>query len=236
MFGTVEHEMFVNLVAHRIGIVFRQQRGDEAEIVGIEHLAGGVHRRVQDDELGLGREGRREFAARQGPVRRLQAHKLGNAAGLAHDRQIAVVQRFDHHHFVARRDQTEQATGQRFGRPRGHEHFARRIDAEAVEPHVVRGHGFAQFGHAPHGRVLIGPVGQERLRAVAHVIRPVAVGKPLAEIDRAMIRREARHHLEDRSAHLGEDRVSGFHLDKAPVTLSIPDCVAVRKRATGGAG
>ena len=129
MRAAVEHQVLVDLVAHGEGVMALEQIGDEVELVAVEHLGRGIERVVEHEQLGPGRERRRQRLARQAPVGRLEADQLGHAAAPPHDRQIAVVERLEQHHLVARLDEPEQARGQRLGRARGHHHLALPVDS-----------------------------------------------------------------------------------------------------------
>ena len=72
---------------------------------------------------------------------------------------------------------------------------------------VVRGDRLAQFGQAQHRRILVPAVDDGIGRLRAHVLRARLVGKALAEIDRILLARKARHHLEHRDRQIGEDGV-----------------------------
>ena len=148
---------------------------------------------------------------RQLPARRGEAHQARDRTRPAHDRQVAVVERLEQHHLVARLDEAEEAARQHLGSAGGDHDLALPIDLEAVEALGVGGHRLAQLGHAEHGRVLIGSVLEEEGRLGAHVLGPVAVGEALAEIDRAVLDGEARHDLEYRGAGAREDAVGWLH-------------------------
>jgi hypothetical protein len=177
----------------------------------IEHLRAGIHRRVEQDELGALAEGCRQLLARQPPGRRLETHQLRHAAGAAHDGQIRIVERLDQHDFVARLDQAEQAVAQRLGGARGHQHFALPVDVQPLEAPGVLGDRLAQLGQAHHRRVLIVPLQQIVRRRPTHRLGPLVVGKALAEVDRLMLAGERRHHLEDRGAEAGHQEICRFH-------------------------
>ena len=193
------------------------------ELVAVEHLGRRVHRAVEHEQLGLGRERRRQRLARQAPVGRLDPDELGDATAAPHDRQIAVVERLDQHHLVAGLDEPEQARGQRLGGTRGHHDLALPVDVEAVEAHVVRRYRLAQPGDAHHRRILVRAVLERVMRAPAHVVGAVAVGKALAEIDRAVRARQARHHLEHGRAIAAQDRIAGLHVS-APLLCVLTEC------------
>ena len=212
----VEDQVLIDLVADRVGVVAQHQVGDEAQFVGGEHLAGRVHRRVQQDRLGLRPERVGQRGARQRPVGRLQPHQARDGAEQADDRQIGVVQRLDQHDLVAGVQHRHQAGGDRLGGAGGHHHLARPVDLEAVEAAVGGGDRLAQFRHAGHRRILVAAVLQRVGGGLHHVVRAVGVGEALAEIDRVVLDRQRRHHGEDRGADTGQQGVGGLHLATLP--------------------
>ena len=55
--AVVEDDVLVDLVADGVGIVLAAQVRDEFEFLAIEHLRAGIHRRVEQDQLGAIAEG-----------------------------------------------------------------------------------------------------------------------------------------------------------------------------------
>ena len=72
---------------------------------------------------------------------------------------------------------------------------------------IVRGDGLAQLGQAAHGRILVGAVERRARGGFEDVARAVLLGKALAQIDRAALGGEARHHFEHGGAECGVDAV-----------------------------
>ena len=191
-------DVLIDLVAHRIGVVADQQIGDERQFRRGEHLAGRVHRRVEQDRLGLRPEGGGQLGARQLPARRLQPHQPGHRAQQAHHRQVGVVQRLDQHHLVARVEQRHQAGGDRLGGAGGHHHLGcRGRPAARRSGHWRRPPpGAVPAGRSSAGTGCARPAAPRRRRA-PRPPGPSVSGKPLAEIDRAMPGGERRHDGED---------------------------------------
>ena len=205
----VEGQMLVDLVADRIGVVALHQFRDEGELGGGEDLAGGVHRAVEQDRLGLRPEGGGQLGARQLPFRRGEAHQLRHRAQHPHHRQVGVVERLDQHHLVARVEQRHQAGGDRLGGAGGDDHLRRRVDLQPVEAPVRGRHGLPQLGHAGQRRVLVTVVEQRIGRGPHHIRRPFLVREALAEVDRPVLRRQRRHDGENRGAGGREQGVLG---------------------------
>ena len=207
----VKDDVLVDLVAHHVAVVAKHQIGDQRQLIGGEHLAGGVHRRVQDHQLGVLGESRGQGLGRDPPIGRLEANEAGLGAAAADDGQVGIVERLEQHRFVARLQQRQQARRQCLGGARGHHHLALPVDVEAVEARIVPRHRLAQLGNAEHRRVLVGTIFEGLGRDRAHVGGPIAVGEALAEVDRSMLGAELREDLEDRRPLTGEDRVRFLH-------------------------
>jgi hypothetical protein len=62
------------------------------------------------------------------------------------------------------------------------------------------GEGGAKLGHAGQGRVLVAAILEGCGRRLDHIFGTVIIGKALAEIDRAMLIGQRRHHGEDGGA------------------------------------
>ncbi len=83
------------------------------------------------------------------------------------------------------------------------------IEVEPLPALVMRRRGLAQLGQAHHRRILVPAVDHGLGGLAADILGAGIVGKALAEIDRAGLARELRHHLEDAGLKGGEDRVHG---------------------------
>jgi len=75
---------------------------------------------------------------------------------------------------------------------------------DAVVTLLVAGDRLAQRGHAPPGGVLVGARLERRHCCGDHRGRPVDVGEPLAEVDRAGAHGQRRHLGEDRRPEPGQ--------------------------------
>jgi hypothetical protein len=140
-------------------------------------------------------------------LRRLEAHEARHAAGALHQRQIGVVERLEQHHLVARLDQRHQGAGDRLRRSRGDHDLAVGIEVEVLPMLVVRRNGLAQLGQPHHRGILVPAVDDGVGRLLSHVLRAGIVGKALTEIDRVLLARKPRHHLEHRDRQIGKDVV-----------------------------
>ena len=207
----VEDDVLVHLVADRIDVVLQAEPGDEGQFLLVEDLRAGIHRRVEQDQLGLRPEGGGQFLPGQPPVWRLQPHQLRHAPCPSHHRQVGIVERLDQHDLVARLDQAEQAVAERLGRARRDQDLGLPVDVEPLEPLRMIRNGLAQFGNAHHGRVLVVPGQQVLRRRRPHLLGSLVVGEALAEVDGLVLARERRHDFKYRGPECGHGRVCGFH-------------------------
>ena len=138
-----------------------------------------IERVVEQHRLGLVVEDAAQHLLVQPPVRRLEPQQARNAAGLADDRQIGVVDRLEHDDFVARLDHGEDRRGQRLGAARGHHHLGHRIEVQAVPAAVMRRDRLAQFRNPHHRGVLVVAVHRRRRRPLCRISSgPGSSGKP----------------------------------------------------------
>lgn len=105
-----ERQMLIHLVAQCVAIMGENERGDQIEFLCGEHLAAGIHRRVEYDQLGLIRKCGAQRVFRQMPVRCFDPHAARHGAQQAQYGQIGVVKRLDQHDFVAWFDECHQLT------------------------------------------------------------------------------------------------------------------------------
>jgi hypothetical protein len=135
--------------------------------------------------------------------------KWRHAACPAHERQIGVVHRLEQYHLVAGLDERHERAGDRLGRAGGDHHLGLGIEREAVPVAVMRGDGLTQLRQAHHGRVLVPALDHPLGGLAPHVLGAGVVRKALAEIDRAGLPCQPRHHLEDARLEIGEDGIHG---------------------------
>ena len=207
--AAVEREVLVDLVGDGDHVALAAVLRDELELLAGEDLAGRVVRRVEQDQA----RARRERGGERGGVDRVvgRAQRDGPALG-AGERdagRVRVVVRLERDDLVALLAQREQRGGDRLGRAGRDEHLAVGVELDAVEaPLVLRDRG-AQLRDAGAGRVLVAPLAHRPGGGLDDLGRPVGVGEPLAEVDRAGTRRERRHLGEDRRAEAGEPARQG---------------------------
>ena len=205
--AAVEDHVLPHLVADRDGAGLFAEARQQFEVLAAVDGAGRIERVVEQHHLGLRREGARQHLLGEAPVRRLEPHEARHAAGALHQRQVGVVERLEQHHLVAGLDQRQQRAGERLGGAGGHHDLGLGIEREILPVPVMRGDRLAQFRQAQHRRILVPAVDHRLGRLAPHVLRPGIVGKALAEIDRVVLAREPRHHLEHGDGKVGEDRI-----------------------------
>ena len=220
MAPAVEHDVLPDLVAQGDRIEADAEIGQEGEVFGTEDDRRRIERIVEQDDLGLPREGARQRRLRQPETRRLEGDEARHAAGPAHERQVGVVHRLEQHHFVAGRDEGQQGSRERLGGAGGDHHLALGIERQALPMAVMRRDRRAQLRQPHHGRILIPTLDHGVGRLAAHVLGTRIVGKALPEIDRAGLAGELGHHLEDGGRQIGEDRVHRRSRHSFAVTLA----------------
>ncbi len=228
MLACVEDQVLVDLVADGIAVESLQQPAERRELVAAEDLARGVHRRVEQNALGLVAECGLQRVPGDLPVGRLQAHQPRRGAGTPYHRQVAVVEGLEQHDLVTGLHQREDARRQGLGSPRADHDLALPVGLEAIEAPIVVGHGPAQLRHAHHRRVLVGEASGGVVEGLEHGHGPFLVGEPLAEIDGLMLDGEPRHDLEDGRAERRKGAVERLH---GPVPRAGSMMGAARARA-----
>ena len=101
MLAAVEDHMLPDLVADRDRVELLAEPRQQFEVLARIDHGGGIERIVEQHRLGLVVEGAPQHLLRQPPMRRLEPQQPRNAAGLADDRQIGIVDRLEHDDLVA---------------------------------------------------------------------------------------------------------------------------------------
>ena len=211
----VEHEVLVDLVGDRDEVVLDAHACDRLELVGGEHLAGGVVRRVEEEQPRAVVDERRERVD-VGLVRRwVQRHRSEARPGHRGHGGVAVVGRLEGEDLVARVAQGEHRRGDRLGGARRHEHLGGGVDVDRPEALLVGGDGDAQLHDPRPRRVLVHAGADGGDGGVGHLDRSVLVREPLPEVDRAGGDRQRRHLGEDRRAEPAQPGERGGCLTRA---------------------
>ena len=219
MLAAVEDHVLPDLVADRDRIELLAEPRQQFEVLARIDHRGGIERIVEEDGLGLVVEDASQRLLRQPPMRRFEAHQTRDAAGLADDREIGIVDRLEHDHLVAGLDHGQNGRCQRLGAARRHHHLGHRIEREAVPALVMGRNRLPQFRNAHHRRVLVVAVHHRVRGGAANVLRPGIVRETLAEIDRVVVARELRHRLEDGDGQIRKYLVHGSHGNDQPPDL-----------------
>ena len=138
MLAAVEDHVLPDLVADRDGVELLAEPRQQFEVFARIDDGGRIERIVEQHRLGLVVEDACQHLLVQPPVRRFEAQQPRNAAGLADDRQIAVIDRLEADDLVAGFDHGENGRRQRLGAARGHHHLGHRIEREVMPAAVMR--------------------------------------------------------------------------------------------------
>ena len=208
---TVEHEVLVDLVGDGDHVVLAAQLGDQRQLLAGEDLAGGVVRRVEQQDLRVRGERGPKLVGVEGPIRRPEGHDPAGCPAECDPRGIRVVVRLEGDDLVAGPGQREHRGGEGLGRAGGDQHLAVGVEVLPPEPAAVVGHRLAQRGNARQRRVLIVAVADRLHGGLGHLGRAVGVGEPLTEVDGVRLDRQGRHLREDRGSEpletFGEEAV-----------------------------
>ena len=128
MLAAVEDHVLPDLVTNRDGVELLAEPRQQFEVLAGIDDGRRVERVVEQHRLGLGIEDTGQHLFRQPPAWRLEPQQARNAAGLADDRQIAVIDRLEADDLVAGFDHRENGRRQRLGAARGHHHFRHWIE------------------------------------------------------------------------------------------------------------
>ncbi len=207
----VEQHVLPHLVADHDEVVLARRGGDRLLLVASEQPSRRVVRVVEDDRARLRADRGLERRALDPPGRRLERDFADDSASPPDHRRIAVVGRGEEDHLVAGPNCRENRRAQRLGRPARHADVVR-IGVRAIMPPVMGRDRLAQRHQAARRRVLVRAMLQRVCRGVEDRVGPAEIGEALAEVHRAMLRRERGHALEHAGRHILVDRVhSGGH-------------------------
>ncbi len=195
----VEDEVLVHLVGDDDRVVPVREPHDLVEHLTREHRTGRVVRIVDEDHARpVGDRGCQdlEVGLEVGPP---QGHRNQPRTRERHARGIGVVVRLEHHDLVVGAvDQGEERRGEGLRSADGHEHLARGIELDPVEPPLVLGDRLEQIGETATRGVLVDAVGDGAAGGLQDGLGAVLVGEALPEVERARGGGER--------GHLGEDR------------------------------
>ena len=205
--AAVEDDVLPDFIAKRIGAEAAAESGQEREILVREDRCGRVERIVEQDDLGLRREGLRKRRLGEPEARGREGDEARHAPCPTHERQVGVVHRLEQHDLVAGLDQRHQGSGESLGCTGRHHDFRFRIEVEALPMPVMGGNGGAKLREPHHRRILVPAVDDRIGGLAADVLGPRIVREALAEIDRAGFPGKAGHDLENGGRQIGEYRV-----------------------------
>ena len=144
----VVDQVLVHLVGHGDQVVAAADRGQQLQLVALEHPPGGVVRRVQHQHAGA--VGQRGLDGRllEPPPRRVQDDRAHARPGALGDRGVRVVGRIQRDDLVALGQERQQRRRDGLGGAERDLHPRRRVDLQPVAAALVLGDGLAQHGDA----------------------------------------------------------------------------------------
>ena len=210
--AAVEDHMLPDLVADRDRIELLTEPRQQFEILARIDHRGGIERIVEQHRLGLVVEGTSQRLLGQPPMRRLETHQTRNAAGLADDRQIGVIDRLEDDDLVAGLDHRKDRAGQRFGAARGHHHLGHRDRASGRASARNARRSPAAIPECPSSRGIDCSRPSTASAAARRMSSgPGSSGKPWPRLMALLSRASLRHRLEDRDGKVGKDLVHRTH-------------------------
>ena len=170
-----------------------------------------IMRRIDDDQARFCADGGGQLVPRHAVAlfTHLHGDQHGHAAGQRDGRQIAVVGRFDDDDFLARMHAAQNGRGKGLRGAGRDGDFRAGIVAVAVQAGDLRGDGLAQGGGARHLRVLVVAGAHGVADQVDQGRVAIEVGKALAQVDGAMLGRQAGHAGKHGGAHERQARGQG---------------------------
>jgi hypothetical protein len=202
----VENEVLVHLVGDGDQVAIDAQVGDGGQLVGREHLAGGVVGRVEQEEAGaVGDEGGQRLDV-GGVVGRHEGDRPQHGTRHRGYGPVGVVGGLEGEDLVARVAERQDGRRDRLGGAGGDEDLAVRVHDQAPEAGLVVRDRPPQRLDAGTGRVLVLPGADGLDGGLGHLDRAVLVGEPLAEVDGPGGGGQRRHLGEDRRAEACEPR------------------------------
>ena len=206
--------VLVDLVGDDPDVVLHAQLGDRRHLGAREHASGGIVWRIEDDRLRPLGERLLQAVQVEGPMRPLERDEGRDRAGEDRVGTVVLVVGLQHDHFIARVDQCEEHSRHRLGRTAGDRDLAVMVDLHSVPSSVLLGDRDAEGRAAPCDRVLVDVAVNGGAGRLLHRLGHRKVGKPLREVHRFVLVRDAGHLADDRFREAVR-AASGEHAVKA---------------------
>jgi len=148
---------------------------------------------VEQDQAGPGTDGRGQLTGVERPPGGLERDHLPPGSGHGDGGPVRVVERLEHHDLVPCLAQGQDGGGDGFVRPRRDQDLGIGVDLEPVEPLLMGGDGPSQLGRTRPGRILVAAIPDSGDGRLGDFGRAVAIGEPLAQVDRPGPLGQGRH-------------------------------------------
>ena len=200
---TAEYHVLIDFVANDHNVGAAHQRVERFKISGTPYRPAGIVRRVDDDHAGPRRNQRLDLI----PIRQViggAEQGMHHPAAIQFDRRaVSVIDWRENDGLIARPDAGGDGGKDGLGGASGHRDLVLNIIVSAIKRRHLGANGGAQRCHAGHRCVLVLARGHVVGHPLQQTLRRIEVGKSLRQIDRAVLRRQARHDRENSGADPG---------------------------------
>ena len=200
----VVEDVLVDLVGDGNDLMLAAEIGNQVKFLARINLAGRIVRRIDDNGAGAGVESSCKLVRIEAPLVTAQRHIVRSKSRHHHVGHIAVIDRLEDDHFVARIGQSQDRGENRFGGAGGDQNLGLPIDLLTVKTLRMACHRFAQDRHADARRILV-QLDLNRFHSRSQNFRrTIEVRRALAEIDCVALSRQIIDLDEYRGAKSGD--------------------------------
>ena len=200
--ASVEQDVLVDFVRQQEDVAPVYRRPQAVDVALVPHRAGGIVRRVDDEEPRVRPHRIAHPLPVDAEIRRGGGDVAADAAGQGHGGFVGVVARVEDDGLVARADHRRDGAEQRLGGTGRDGDFGGWVRGQPIQRGDFAGDGFAQRFDAGHRRILVAAMRGMVADALQQFRRAVEVRIALGEVEGALVGGKPRHHGEDRRADI----------------------------------